>query len=253
MSTQLIIHADDFNLTPGVSRGIIRAHQSGVVTSTSVMVNGADLGEAARLLSSCPDLDVGLHVTLSWGRPLSPPASVPTLVNHQGFFRLRHSVENVDPRELQAEVQAQYHALLQAGIQPTHLDSHHYLQDHPPVLEALVLLAEHEGLAVRSSSPETRLLITSRDIPTPTCFEAGFFGSDNISLKHFLELVDTLPDGICELNCHPGEVDESLARISSYVEARGEELVVLTSPELQLALTSRELKLVSYRMLLPGR
>ena len=48
VTPQLIVTADDFNLSEGVSRGILDAHQHGIVTETSVMVNFGDLQHAQR-------------------------------------------------------------------------------------------------------------------------------------------------------------------------------------------------------------
>src|SRR5436190_3388019 len=60
----LIVNADDFGMTPGVNRGIISAHESGIVTSTSLMVRGAAAAEAVELAREHPQLSVGLHVDL---------------------------------------------------------------------------------------------------------------------------------------------------------------------------------------------
>ena len=71
---RLIVNADDFGRSPGINRGILEAHLRGIVTSTTVMVNcpAAALG-LERALAEAPDLGIGLHITLTAGRPLSPP------------------------------------------------------------------------------------------------------------------------------------------------------------------------------------
>ncbi len=50
----LIVNADDFGLSEGVNRGIIRAHEQGIVTSASLMVRGAAAAEAARYARAAP-------------------------------------------------------------------------------------------------------------------------------------------------------------------------------------------------------
>ena len=77
VTPQLIVTADDFNLSEGVSRGILDAHQHGIVTETSVMVNLGDLQHAAALLAAAPRLAVGLHLNITRGRPVAPPPVVP--------------------------------------------------------------------------------------------------------------------------------------------------------------------------------
>src|SRR4029450_3021907 len=68
----LIVNADDFGLTRGVSRGILACYQNGIVTSTTLMVNrGAEPAQLEALKAS--GLGVGLHVNLTLGTPLSDP------------------------------------------------------------------------------------------------------------------------------------------------------------------------------------
>ena len=84
--TLLVVNADDFGQSPGTSRGIVRAHREGVVTSTSVLGNCEDLAGVAALLAEAPELGVGVHLTLVGGRPVAPAVSLPTLTNADGGF-----------------------------------------------------------------------------------------------------------------------------------------------------------------------
>ena len=56
----VIVNADDFGFSPGVSRGIVAAHERGIVTSASLMVRWP----AAAYGRAHPALSVGLHVDL---------------------------------------------------------------------------------------------------------------------------------------------------------------------------------------------
>src|SRR3989442_6607250 len=58
----LIVNGDDFGASRGVNRGILEAHVRGILTSTSLIVNGAWSEEAAALSCDAPELSVGLHV-----------------------------------------------------------------------------------------------------------------------------------------------------------------------------------------------
>src|SRR5947208_2483392 len=60
----LIVNADDFGLSPETNRGIIEAHERGIVTSASLMVRGAAVEEAALYARALPTIGVGLHVDL---------------------------------------------------------------------------------------------------------------------------------------------------------------------------------------------
>ncbi len=83
---RLIVNADDFGYTPGVTRGIVRAHREGIVTSTTMMANAPDTESAARAARSTRSLDVGVHLVFTYGRPLTPPEKVPSLITADGTF-----------------------------------------------------------------------------------------------------------------------------------------------------------------------
>src|SRR2546430_15579124 len=73
---RLIVNADDFGLSAGVNRGVLEAHETGVVSSVSVLVNAPGWTDAAQRLRdlsspSFPELGVGLHLNLTTGRPVS--------------------------------------------------------------------------------------------------------------------------------------------------------------------------------------
>ncbi len=83
---RLIVNADDFGRSAGVDRGIMRAHREGIVTSTTFMANAPGAEIAAALARATPTLDVGVHLVLSYARPLTDPARIPSLVRADGTF-----------------------------------------------------------------------------------------------------------------------------------------------------------------------
>src|SRR5262249_49277242 len=137
---RLIVNADDFGLTRGVSRGILEAGRSGIVTSTTVLVNrAADRGQLEELSAS--GLRVGLHFTLTRGAPVSAPRRVPSLLDDAGQLR-RDPVavaERARPDEARIEIGNQIDAFRSLmGRFPTHLDSHHHVGRHEPLLELML-------------------------------------------------------------------------------------------------------------------
>src|SRR5208282_3625697 len=76
----VIVKADDFGLTAGVNRGILEAHAGGVVSSATLMANGAAFADAVTAARSTPNLSVGCHVVLVDGTPVSPPGALDTLL-----------------------------------------------------------------------------------------------------------------------------------------------------------------------------
>src|SRR5256885_1605152 len=82
----LIVNADDLGWTEGVNRGIAEAHRNGIVTSSSLLANGAAFASAVELARSTPGLGVGVHLNLSDGEPVAPRELVPTLLNEKDEF-----------------------------------------------------------------------------------------------------------------------------------------------------------------------
>ena len=68
--SQLIVNADDGNLTPGVFRGVIQAHDRGIVTSTTLFANLSFSNEMHATLATRPDLGVGIHLNITLGFPV---------------------------------------------------------------------------------------------------------------------------------------------------------------------------------------
>lgn len=60
----LIVNADDFGQSLGVNRGIIEAHERGIVTSASLMVRSPAAADAAAYSARRPKLSLGLHLDL---------------------------------------------------------------------------------------------------------------------------------------------------------------------------------------------
>jgi hopanoid biosynthesis associated protein HpnK len=145
---QLIVNADDFGLTKGVSEGILAAHRNGLVTSTTVMANGAAFSEAVAMSRRSPDLGIGVHLNLSEGRPVSPPSTIPSLVDarerlHWKPGRLWKALVNRQVRldEIETELRAQIGKVVRAGIAPTHLDGHKHVHVLPGVSDRVIRLA----------------------------------------------------------------------------------------------------------------
>jgi chitin disaccharide deacetylase len=132
----LIIHADDLGVTHSVNAASIKALESGAVNSASIMVPCPWFPEIADYAKSHPDLDFGLHLTLTservyyrWG-PVAPADKVPSLVDKNGYFHHDWSPETrIDPREAEIELRAQIDRAYAMGVRPTHLDSHQYRLD----------------------------------------------------------------------------------------------------------------------------
>jgi len=260
---QLIVNADDFGFTRDVNRGIVAAQQGGILTATTLMATGAHFDDAVRLARENPSLDIGCHLVLV-GSP-GFPDSVAQLI-------LALARKRIDPyRELSAQVQR----ILDAGIQPTHLDTHKHTHLLPPVLEAIARIGEDYHIpwvrrpfdlpisgagvswARQAVSRSFGLLrrrfhrvLSAHGCRTTDHF-AGFQITGNFDAAELAGLIRLLPDGVTELMCHPGySTEELLAEKTRLKESRQKELEALLAPEVRQALKEADCRLVSYRDLM---
>jgi predicted glycoside hydrolase/deacetylase ChbG (UPF0249 family) len=244
----VIVNADDFNLTEGVSRGILAAHRGGIVTSTTVMVNLPGLEKSRDLARECPRLGLGLHLNLTFGPPLLPPDRVPSLVDVGGRFIRDHARlgEAGDPSEVRAEwaLQAERFIDVFRG-RPTHLDTHHHVHRHPRIFEVALELAERLDLPLRALTPEMSERIRGHRLPAVdrTVGDAGpeaFWQSARL-----VDFFRSLSGGVTELMCHPGYADDALS-VSSYRAQREVELHALCDPRVKDALAAAGVRCIAY-------
>lgn len=278
MPKRLILNADDYGRTPGVSRGVRRAHRRGIVTSTSVMMNmpgvEADLRAA---LDACPTLGLGVHLTLTAGAPLLPPEQAPSLATADGQFpplgAFVARLAALDRGEVRAEWQAQIEKFCRfAGRPPDHLDSHHHTSYFTPALfETMLDLAAAYGCALRrplAADPKAvravvaglpgalasqilefaPRLLAERQIPHPDHLIVSFYG-EGATLEHLSSILQMLPEGAAEIMCHPGFADGALLAGSGYARQRERELAVLTDSRIGAMIVEQGIQLITFAML----
>ncbi|MFE6073776.1 carbohydrate deacetylase [Paenibacillus sp. NPDC057886] len=248
MSKQVIINADDFGLSPGVNLGIIQAYQAGGITSTSMMVNMPGFDHALSLAQSLPDLGIGLHFNLTYGRPVTDPAIVPSLVKPDGSFHQGQIGLMRDIADIAKELDAQWNVLVQASLSPTHLDSHQLLHQNDPII--FQIMAEK---AVRENTPlrKSQVQHSSLDIPVPWMTDMILLDTygDHKGLQRLLQHLTKLPDGITEIVCHPGYVDEPLREISNWLDIREHELAVFVDQEVPRTIQVLGIVPINYKAL----
>lgn len=224
----LIVNADDFGLTPGVSAGILAAHRVGIVTSTTALVNRAIPAEAIRSALDS-GIGIGLHVNLTLGAPITRAGS---LTDGAGRFvrDARQAAARAREADVQAEVAAQVERFTSLfGRVPTHLDTHHHVGLHPPVREVVLEWAARLGVPVRSQDAASRRRARSARLATPDHFFGesgpGPYWTPQRTLAHLARL----PPGLSEFMAHPGYCDDELG-YSRYARQREAELVGLGAP-----------------------
>jgi predicted glycoside hydrolase/deacetylase ChbG (UPF0249 family) len=279
---RLIVNADDYGDSPGVSRGILEAHVNGIVTSTSVMIGSAGaLAAVQDALRTAPNLGLGLHFTLSGigRRPILPAESVPSLVQPDGTFYPLEAwleyYEQFDSDEIARELTAQCECFTDiAGKPPDHLDGHHHaVYRHPAGLGTLFALAERYDIPIRNAGfgeseltgtlnnllneipeparsankPALKAMLAGKTPPWPDRFEGDFYDT-TATLGDLLLILTNLPDdSTTELMCHPGYADEMLQ--SDYTTKREDELKVLTHRSVREVIAAEGITLIKFSAL----
>ena len=257
---RLIVNADDFGFTKDVNAGIVQAYQCGILTATTLMANGSAFEDAVRLARENPGLDVGCHLVLVGAPGL--PMTVAQLTKALILRRV----------QVHAELVKQVRHILNAGIRPSHLDTHKHTHLLPPVLDAVARVAEEfgiqwvrrpfdfplsangVGLGKRTVSRSFGLVrrrfervLREHHCRTTDHF-AGFQITGNYDAAELSRLIGKLPEGATEFMCHPGLCTEELRNTRTRLkESREEELRALTSETVRAAIDAANVQLTNYR------
>ncbi|MDQ6859489.1 MAG: ChbG/HpnK family deacetylase [Chloroflexota bacterium] len=253
----VIVGADDLGLSPGVTEGILEAHRDGIVRSASLLVTFPASAEAAELARAHRRLEVGLHLDLVGGRPVSDAARVPSLIDADGrFHRLpqftaRLLSGRVRLGELAAEIRAQAALAREWGIEPRAWDSHRHTHLLPGVSRVVAHVARQEGVRYLRRARPPRLTATAKAQLLGVASVASAFAQRRVPGNDWFVDLTALPKrpdpaavalyaaypGIGEIVGHPGRPDEALrATGDSLTLRRFDDLAVLTDPLLRSAL-----------------
>ncbi len=166
MKPRLVVCADDYAFTPGISRGIRDLLAARRISATSVMTGCEHWpAEAAALKAVAGEADIGLHVTLTDQRPLgSMPFFAP-----DGRFPAMAAVykaglsHRLPLDEIRSEIERQMAAFIDHyGSAPSHIDGHHHIQQLPGVRDIVVEIAGRIGGGrtwVRSGREDLRVIL----------------------------------------------------------------------------------------------
>ncbi len=148
LTKHILINADDFGWTHGHNQAVEIAHTRGILNRASLMCNTPGFDEAVQIVRRCPELSVGVHLTLNESAPLLAPDALPTLTAQDGRFHDGpYALAELWGRgrllrdEALPEWRAQLEKALSAGIPVGHLDSHKHVHLFPPLLSVIVDLA----------------------------------------------------------------------------------------------------------------
>jgi predicted glycoside hydrolase/deacetylase ChbG (UPF0249 family) len=216
----LIVNADDFGASTGINRGIVHCHTHGIVTSTSLMVDGRAAGEAAALSRDHPALAVGLHFDVCGEDERDFDTSDVVAVRDE--FR-----RQVD----------EFHRLL--GRLPTHIDSHRHVHREEHLWPLFQQWSAPLGVPLRCDGRVQYI--------------GGFYAQwewrvtnlEYVSLSFLQQLLrEEVGAGWTELACHPGYRSPDFQSV--YLVEREEEVRTLTDPRARQTIAELGLVLGSY-------
>jgi predicted glycoside hydrolase/deacetylase ChbG (UPF0249 family) len=258
---RLIVNADDFGFTCDVNAGIIEAHRNGILTATTLMATGEAFDDAVRLAKETPSLDIGCHLVLV-GAP-GFPATIPQLVRAVALGRI----------PIYERLAQQVHRVVDAGLSPTHLDTHKHTHLLPPILDAVARISEEfripwvrrpfdfplqqggVGGAKRAWTNKLMRLMSGRfrsALDRHHCRSTDWFAGFRMTGRYrgddLAQLIRALPEGVTEFMCHPGRCGDDLRSAPTRLkESREQELRALTAPEVRTALADAGVSLTNYR------
>jgi predicted glycoside hydrolase/deacetylase ChbG (UPF0249 family) len=268
----LIVNADDYGLTPAVSRAILRSHRDGIVTSTSVLALAPGFAPSVASLRDTGGIGVGAHLAaVGEDPPLLSGREVPSLVDRRGrlasswrVFLPRMAAGRIDPEDLRREFTAQIERITGAGLRPGHVDTHQHLHLWPAVGEVVLDVAERAGITairiirsaerspvgvtVRRLGRRLERRAAARGVRFPAVAsgldEAGTL--DRPRLERAIDRLAATGAASAELATHPGEGDDPDLRRYDWGYVWAEELAGLTDPAVRRRVEDAGFRLGTY-------
>lgn len=286
MTKKLIVNADGFGFTFGNNKGILETLEVGIVRSISTNVNFPAVKEIHEVVKNYPSVSIGIHLDLTVGKPVSNPAYIPSLIGKNGEFyphtefRKRLLLRQIKRDDIERELSAQVEKLLDMQIKITHWDSHENQHLNPGFFYPAVKIAKKYGIErmrthrhyLPTINPYRKMVILKYylkhlDQLIIHSFErylnwvarrSGMRMADRIispgridkmrkfHLETWENLLQTLPEGVSEIYCHPSYPDECLRKYATYVEERDIERQLLQNPRLLQLAQENAVELISF-------
>lgn len=268
---RLIVNADDLGSSPRRDRGIFEAFVNGIVSSASLLGNGANFDQAAREALACT-LPTGVHLNLSEGQALT--GAIHGLTDSAGNFPGKAALRDIlragrpDRAGVCRELLAQIDRVRTAGITPDHLDTHQHCLLFPALTDIIADVADSSGVRAlrlpqpaetqfvaaggdklaaelalyRQLAPAARQTLSGRGLWTPD----GLWGMPLLNRLNETTLAETLariPEGTWELMVHPGyrDPDDPFGG-----PEREDELAAVTAPPIRRLISARGIELTRF-------
>lgn len=271
----IIINADDYGYYACISKGILQGAEHGAITATGFMANSPDFTEYAEWLKSVSELDIGVHLNISYGAPLSIELA-DYLNPWQGEFpdkltMVRSILTGKLPVQMiEKEWRLQIERCLRQQIDIRFLNSHEHLHMLPPLYKIFCqLVNEYQLFNSRKTTPEWLMplslgaLFRNSALSAINVFNSqqsmfqspkllGLNESGDLTIIYLNKILGSLKRGrVYELMCHPGYFDSDEITNSALLRYhRWEaELNLLLSDEFGHLCVQQGVELINYRQL----
>ncbi len=270
----VIIHTDDIGMCQASVAAFADLVDFGLISSGATMVPCPWFLEAAEYCRDHPEADMGVHLTLTsewkqyrWG-PVSTRDPRSGLLDDQGFFyhTSKEAQNHADPAAAQVEIEAQIARAIQAGIRPTHADTHMGTLAHPKFVDTYIQTAVRAGLPpmmYRFDEAGWEAMGLGHEIVAvamqmlDVLEEQGVPLLDNISTLHLEDpenrlerakkTLAELPPGITHFIIHPSKDTPELRAITKDWSSRVGDYETFTSEEMRKFLQNCGLHVIGYR------
>jgi predicted glycoside hydrolase/deacetylase ChbG (UPF0249 family) len=235
---RLIVTADDVGLDRGMTAGAIEAHRRGIVTACSIVANGREFDDAVVRLRDCPNLEVGVHLTLVEERALTTGEAMAK--NWRRFLFSRHG-------DIEGELRLQIERVLVSGLRITHVNGHQHLHQWPRISRIVQRLAAEYGVRyVRvvndRGAKKRRVLMTALNMLGDRGRSTiGVGDAGHLTAERIVALLDHVTD-VTELVTHPG------LNVAGYAHWKYDwdgETRALCDPAVRAALEARGIELTT--------
>lgn len=279
---KLIVNADDFGKSNKVNESIRIGFKHGIIRAASLMANGNAFEEAVEIINENPELDVGIHFTLTQGKSILNSDQIKSLINpitncfynNSLEFSKRYYLNKLSFSEIKNEFTAQYQKILDQGVRISHIDSHQHIHLLPKIFDTVIELAKKlnvryvripdekiKGYMILNRNLISRIpamitlkalsLINKRKVSTRIETFTGFYFGGTLNEENLTKLIYQLPQtGTCELMCHPGFEPAGENKSSLYIKT--EENEALIDKDVKSLLTDKNIEIVSFRKLVEG-
>ncbi len=271
-----IIHTDDIGMCQASLSAWADLVDFGLVSSASTMVPCSWFPQVATYCRQRPQVDMGVHLTLTsempsyrWG-PISTRNPASGLIDEEGYFYRRSEdvQDHGDPAAVRLELQAQVERALAAGIDVTHVDTHMGTVAHPKFasaylevalrhhLPSMALRLDEAGWRARGMEGETAASLASsvqqlevQGLPLLDWFVMLPLDQPEDRVELAKRSFDALPPGLTHLAIHPSQDTPELRAIAADWPSRVADYRAFTSGELRDYIRSRGIQVIGYRAL----